>query len=146
MLGMLSPSTQYPDGDAVRVFCWWHIGNSMPVLGDSDRFPYRQRDSYKKPAEGAEPGTDGRRDLLSVLRLVLGDDMDRDAAAVVDLQALLPGPVAYLLVLVVCGGPADAGWSAGGPGGLTGRLYVASQSLPQLLTASSASAKDPSIR
>jgi hypothetical protein len=23
MLGMLSPSTQYPDGDAVRVFCWW---------------------------------------------------------------------------------------------------------------------------
>ncbi len=38
--------------------------------------------------------------------------MDGDAAAVVDLQALLPGPVAYLLVLVVCGGPADAGWPA----------------------------------
>jgi hypothetical protein len=32
MLGMLSPSTQYPDGDAVRVFCWWHFGNSLPVL------------------------------------------------------------------------------------------------------------------
>jgi hypothetical protein len=51
--------------------------------------------------------------------------MGRDATAVVDLQAPLPGPVAHLFVLVVCGGPADAGWPAGGPGDLAGRLDVA---------------------
>jgi hypothetical protein len=58
--------------------------------------------------------------------------MGGDAAAVVDLQALVPGPVAYLLVPVVCRGPADAGQPAGGPGDLAGRLDVASQLLPQL--------------
>jgi ribosomal protein S28E/S33 len=28
---MLIPSTQYPDGDAVRIFCWWRIGDSLPA-------------------------------------------------------------------------------------------------------------------
>jgi hypothetical protein len=63
----------------------------------------------------------------------LATDMGGDAAAVVDLQALVRGTVAYLLVLVVCGGPADAGRSAGGPGDLAGRLDVALQLPPQLV-------------
>jgi hypothetical protein len=65
------------------------------------------------------PGLDraGRgRDLLAVFSFVLCHDIGRDAAAIVDLQAPLFGPVAYFLVLgVVCIDPPDAGWLGGGP-------------------------------
>jgi len=103
---------------AVRVFLSRHKGNSLPVRKC-------QVDS-RPPAElvsGVPLNALGRdcqgRGLLAVCHLELRHDVGRDATALVDIQALLPSPVAYLLVPgVVCAGPAALARPAEFPPGI----------------------------
>ena len=117
--GMPAASTRVRQ---TRPTCTWCI--SVPV----------KPSVWRVDAQGGRGRAGRGRDLLAVFSFVLCHDIGRDAAAIVDLQAPLFGPVAYFLVLgVVCIDPPDAGWLGGGPCDLACRLDVALQLSPQLL-------------
>src|SRR5580704_4726822 len=90
----------------------------LPAVGDVSRAPWWQPDpakcSGKTPAGGClSPGG----------RLVFGDDVGRHAAAVLDVDALFPGPGADCGGVDGAGGAA-AGGSAGCAAGLAGVVDV----------------------